>query len=164
MTKKKTYAGIPQALIPIESEVKNLLEMFEFYLTERQLGKSIDTLGETVRDMRHIIGRILIDHFLSLSTSEEKKFCKALASMLADRAAALPLEPEGDGDYCNYCISEILTPFEYAEDIKETHHDDPILQKILSLDIPILRPFDYGLKARLKLIGTKKKRKTYGTI
>ena len=146
-------------LIPVGKEVGNLLEMFEFYLTERQLEKPIETLGEAVRDMRLILGRILIDHFLGLDAADEAKFCSALASMLADRAAAIPDSTEKDEDYADYCIGEILTCFEYAQEIKVSYPDDPVLQKILALDIPILRPFDYGLKERLKLVKAKKKKR-----
>ena len=159
--KEKSEKKLSAPLIPVESEVRNLLEMFEFFLTERQLGKPIEALGESVRDMRLIVGRILVDHFLGLTPSREAKFCSALAVMLADRAASLPVEPEDDGAYVDYCIGEILTTFQYAQEIKASYPDDPILQKILALDIPILRPFDYGLRGKLKLIATKKKKVKY---
>lgn len=148
-------------LQPVEKEVRNLLEMFEFFLTERQLGKPIDALGESVKDMRLIVGRLLVDHFLGLSTSQEEKFCAALAAMLADRAEALPLERGDDREYGKYCIGEILTVFEYAQEIKAAYPGDRILQKILALDIPILRPFDYGLRGKLKLIPIKKRKIKY---
>ena len=77
---KKSYK--PTA---INAEVKNLLEMFEFYLMERQLNKPIDILATAVRDIRIIIQRLLINHFLKLGPEEETKFCVALASMLANR-------------------------------------------------------------------------------
>lgn len=150
------------SLMPVEGEVKNLLDMFEFFLTERQFNKSIESMGETVRDMRHIIGRLLVDHFMGLGPEEESKFCSALASMLADRTTCLPNDEEGDKQYCDYCIGEILTSFEYAQELKENFPDDPVMQKILALDIPILRPLDYGLRGRFKLITSKKRRKMHG--
>jgi hypothetical protein len=148
-------------LRPAENEVRNLLEMFEFFLGERQLGKPIDALGEAVKDMRLIIGRILVDHFLSLPPAQEAKFTAALAAMLADRAATLPAERGDDRDYSDYCIGEILTTFEYAQEIKAAFPEDRILQKMMALDIPILRPFDYGLRGKLKLIPTKKRKIKY---
>lgn len=149
---------INSCLKPVESEVRNLLEMFEFFLTERQLGKSIDKLNESVRDMRILIGRIVIDHFLNLTMAEESKFCEMLASMLADRAETLPMDGDRDKEYFAYCIGEIITSFEYAKEIKEHLSDDHLLQKMMALDIPILRPFDYGLKGKLKVIPTQKKK------
>ena len=83
MAKSKTEKKMSAMLRPAENDVKNLLDMFEFFLTERQLGKPIDELGESVRDMRLIIGRILVDHFLKLPPAQEAKFTTALASMLA---------------------------------------------------------------------------------
>lgn len=160
MSKAQTKDGhIAGALIPVKREVRNLLEMFEFFLTERHLGKSIDSLGEAVRDLRLIVGRLLVDHFLKLSAEEESEFCSALATMLADRAATLPSEDEKDREYYDYCIEEVLTSFEYAQEIKAAYPDDSVLQKILALDIPILRPFDYGLRGRLELVRQAKKRR-----
>lgn len=151
-----------EALLPVEGEVRHLLDMFEFFLTERYLGKPIDSLGETVRDMRIIIGRILVDHFLGLDSDDEEKFCQALAEMLTDRSSNLPVEGGVEPAYQEYCIGEILTSFEYAQEIKESYPDDTVLQKILALDIPILRPFDYGLQSKLKVIYQQKKRRYHG--
>lgn len=151
-----------EPLKPVEIDVKSLLEMFEFFLTERHLCKSIEALGRCIRDMRIIIGRVVVDHFLRLSTAEEERFIEALATMLADRSAALPFDDDDGGKYYDYCIEQILLGFEYAQEIKESYSDDPVLQKILSLDIPILRPFDYGLKGKLKLVNQKKKKRVYG--
>ncbi len=150
--------AIHAALKPVQSEVKNLLTMFDFFLTQRQLGKPIESLNEAVRDMRLIIGRILIDHFLGLTLEEGDKFCKALATMLADRCEELPEEKEIEGEYCQYCMGEVLTVFEYAMEIKKEFADDPILQKMLALDIPILRPFDYGLRGTFKVVEAHKRR------
>lgn len=161
MIREKTEKKLSTSLLPVEKEVTNLLEMFEFFLTERQLGKPIDALGESVKDMRLIVGRLLVDHFLGLPPKQEEKFCAALAAMLADRAESLPAERGDDGEYCRYCIGEILTAFEYAQEIKAAYPGDRVLQKILALDIPILRPFDYGLRGKLKLIPIRKKKIKY---
>ena len=158
---KKKNNSMDVVLKPAKKDIENLLEMFEFFLTERQLDKSIEALGESVRDMRLIIGRLLVDHFLPLNAKTESKFCSALASMLADRAAALPSEVD-DQEYIDYCIAEILTAFEYAEEIKLAYQDDPVLQKMLAMDIPVLRPFDYGIRGRMKLVNVDKRRKIHG--
>lgn len=162
MAKENAGKKLAPPLQPAEREVRNLLEMFEFFLTERQLGKPIEALGEAVRDLRLIIGRLLADHFMGLSSRQGEKFCTALAAMLADRAEALPAERGDDRRYSDYCIGEILTAFEYAEEIKEAYPRDRIQQKILAQGIPILRPFDYGLRGKLKLVPTRKKKIRYG--
>jgi hypothetical protein len=147
------------ALRPVQSEVKNLLTMFDFFLSQRQLGKPIEALGEAVRDMRLIIGRLLIDHFLGLGLEDSDNFCKALATMLVDRCEQVEEDGDAEAEYCNYCVSEVLTVFEYATEIKKEFSGDPILQKMLALDIPILRPFDYGLRGTFKVIEAQKKKK-----
>lgn len=152
---------INSELLPVEDEIKNLLDMFEFFLTERHLVKPIETLGESVKDMRLIISRILIDHFMGLSTENEIEFCSALAEALASRAATLPFNEEEDRKYFDYCIGEILTGFEYAQEVKSIFPDDHVMQKILALDIPILRPFDYALRGKFKIVESKKKKSFY---
>ena len=107
--------------------------------------------------MRLIIGRLLIDHFLGLPLDDGDKFCKAIATMLIDRCELIP-DDKMENDYCSYCVGEVLTVFEYAMEIKKELSDDPILQKMLALDIPILRPFDYGLRGTFKVIESHKKR------
>lgn len=163
MPQRKAERKTSPALVPAEKDVSGLLEMFEFFLAERQLGKPIGALGESVRDLRLIVGRLLIDHFLNLSAPQEEPFCRALASMLADRAAALPSEDAGGQSYTDYCIGEIITPFEHAREIKRAHPRDRIRQKIFALDIPILRPFDYGLRGRLALVPSRKRKIRHGS-
>ena len=144
-----------------KTEIKNLITMFDFFMSQRQLGKPIETLSESVRDMRLILGRLLVDHFLGLTDDEGERFTTSLAEMLADCCEGIPDRDDDDEEYCNYCIEEMITPFEYAREIKREFSDDPVLQKMLSLDIPILRPFDYGLRGTLKVVEAHKKRKVH---
>jgi hypothetical protein len=147
----------------INNEVKNLLEMFEFYLTERQLGKSVDVLASAVRDLRIIIQRLLLDYFINLSPDEESRFCTALASLLASRSTKLPKVTDEDKKYFDYCIGEILTCFQWAQEIKSEFPDDYPTQKTLLLDIPLLRPFDYGIRSKIMVVKPKRlKRKGRG--
>jgi len=146
----------------VEKDVSSLLDMLEFYLTERQLKKPIGVLGDAVRDMRLIVGRIIVDYFLKLSLEDEDKFCSDLADMLVDRSSTVPVENEGDRTYHDYCTGEILTAFEYAMEIKKTYPEDHVLQKMLALDIPILRPFDYGLQDKFQVIPAGKFKKFHG--
>lgn len=146
---------------PVRNEIKNLITMFEFFMTQRELGKPVNVLAESVRDMRVIIGRLLEEHFMNLTPTAGERFCKSLVTLLADAAVALLEEGEGDDDYIRYCIGEILTPFEYAKEIKKRYAEDPLLQKMLSTDIPVLRPFDYGIRGKLRVITPQKKRRVH---
>lgn len=140
----------------INNEVKNLLEMFEFYLTERQLGKPVDALAAAVRDLRIIIQRLLLDYFINLTPDEESRFCTALASLLAARSTRLPNVTDEDKKYIDYCISEILTCFQWAQEIKSEFPDDYPIQKTMLLDIPLLRPFDYGIRSKIMVVRPKR--------
>lgn len=150
-----------EVLAPVQAEIKNLLSMFDFFMSQRELGKSIEELNECVRDMRLIIGRLLMDHFIGLQRQAGERFCKAVAEMLTDHCADAAQKSPDNEKYCNYCVGEILTCFEYAMEIKREFADDPIFQKMLALDIPILRPFDYGLRGSFKIIGPQKNKKMH---
>lgn len=147
-----------KSLEPVKKEISNLLEMFEFFLTERQLGRPVDKLGDCVRDLRIILGRLLLDHFMEIPKKTDREFCSNLATMLAERAGTLPTEKADGVQYIKYCISEIIACFELASEIKTQYKNDAVFQKILALDIPILRPFDYGLRAKLSVVKGKKKK------
>ncbi len=151
----KRGIDIPTATA-INNEVKNLLEMFEFYLTERQLGKAVEDLAIAVRDMRIIIQRLLLDYFINLSPDEESRFCTALASLLASRSIKIPNAAKEDRKYFDYCIGEILTCFQWAQEIKAQFPEDNQTQRTLLLDIPILRPFDYGRRSKIRIVKHKK--------
>lgn len=144
----------------INGEVKNLLEMFEFFLTERQLGKPIGVLGDAIHDLRIIVQRLLTDHFLKLPAEDEGRFCSTLATLLAERCARLPSVTEADRKYFDYLIGEILTCFEWAQEIKAECPDDPATQRILAIDIPLLRPFDYGVRSKIKMVRPPRKKKS----
>lgn len=148
-----------KVLGPVEEEVYNLLDMFEFFLVERQLRKPIEVLADSVRDLRIIIQQILMEHFQFIPFKDAEPFMKALAQALAKRSAHIPTDGSGDRKYVDYCIGEIITAFEWAAEIKREFPDDEISQKILSLDIPVLRPFDYGLRSKIRLVRAPKKKR-----
>ncbi len=152
--KKKT-----EKMTAVNGEVKNLMEMFEFYLMERQLDKPIETLGVALRDIRIIMQRILLQHFIHLPPEEESRFCLALAKMLASRCAELPNVTSKDREYFDYCIGEVLGCFEWAQEIKAEYPDDKVVQETFILDIPLLRPFDYGLRKKMHDVNNKPKPK-----
>ena len=153
-TKKKT-----EKQTAVNGDVKNLMEMFEFYLMERQLDKPIETLAAAIRDTRIIVQRVLLYHFIHLPAEEESRFCIALARMLAKRCTKLPDVTAEDRLYFDYCISEILSCFEWAQEIKAEYPDDKVTQETFILDIPLMRPFDYGLRNKMREIRPKKKQK-----
>ena len=138
-------------LLSTEGEVKSLLNTFEIFLLERDSGQPVKLLNNIVSDMRVIVGRLVTEHFLHIGAEREPNFCAMLATLLSERAAALP-DLENEDDYVEYCVNEILAGFEYAQEIKATYPGDLIMQRILAVDIPILRPFDYGVRKHIRLV------------
>ena len=142
----------------IKPEIKNSLELFEFFLTERSLKKPIDDLAQIVRDMRIVMQRLL-NFFLMLSPEHEVELTTLLANQLVDVCDRVPRDGKQDEEYQRYCIEQILVPFEWATEIKLAYADSPEMQRMLAADIPILRPFDYGLQGKMAILQPKAKQR-----
>jgi len=150
---------LPKILGQEASGVYNLLDMFEFFLVERQLGKPIDDLAEAVRDLRIIIQRLLLEYVMKLTPAKAEKFASTLAVVLAKRSDSIPAQSREDKKYAKYCIGEIITAFEWSVEIKREFPRDAEAQRILALDIPVLRPFDYGLRKKIRLVKPPKRKR-----
>lgn len=150
---------LPKILSQEAAGIYNLLDMFEFFLVERQLGKPIDDLAEAVRDLRIIIQRLLLEYVMQLTTGKTDRFAQALAAALAKRVATIPGQKAEDKKYAKYCIGEIITAFEWAVEIKKQFPRDAEAQRILALDIPVLRPFDYGLRTKIRLVKAPRRKR-----
>lgn len=156
---KRSKEKLPKILGQESSGIYNLLDMFEFFLVERQLGKPIDDLAEAVRDLRIIIQRLLMEYVMKLTPAKADKFAATLAVVLAKRAAGIPAQSREDKKYTKYCIGEVITAFEWSVEIKREFPRDAEAQRILALDIPVLRPFDYGLRTKIRLVKPPKRKR-----
>jgi hypothetical protein len=136
---------------PVAAEYKNLLSEFELFLTQRRIGRPVSELQTTVQNMRILIGKIITRHFVSLPPQEELEFTEILTDGLTGICQDLSKGDKSELKYYDYCIAEILLCFEWAQQIK-AEAGDLVTQKIMLQDIPILRPFDYGLRAQFRVI------------
>jgi len=96
---------------------------------------------------------------IKLTPSKADKFATKLAVVLAKRADSIPAQSREDRKYAKYCIGEIITVFEWSVEIKRQFPRDAEAQRILALDIPVLRPFDYGLRTKIRLVKPPKRRR-----
>lgn len=129
-------------------EMQKIVETVCRYFEARLRKEAISLLNETVRNMRIILQGVLTDHYLELPLPKAREFRFALSDQLSsiceDIRNQYPCSTH-DENHHRYCVKEILSCFEWAEQIKSEIPDDPITQRVLALDIPILRPFDYGI-------------------
>lgn len=132
-----------------QSEMIRVVEAVRRYFEVRLQREMIATLNETIRNLRILLQEILIDHYLVLPLPKAKEFRFALGDQLSNVCEELRQSGNGtkeDDHHHRHCTKEILACFEWAEQIRAEIPDDPVTQKVLALDIPILRPFDYGLE------------------
>ena len=112
-------------------------------MEERHRKQPVSHLNTIIRGLRVSVQNLLLNHFLHLALEESERFCNALHDQLL---GACGEAKDSDHEYHQYCVKAVMTTFEWAHQIKLEIHDDPVTQRILIIDIPILRPFDYGLK------------------
>lgn len=127
-------------------EVDRIVEHVRRYWRSRLDEGDMAVLSETIRQLRVILQETLTGSFLSLTLSKAREFRFALSDELFNAGNDLKGQcAQNDHNHHRYCIQEILACFEWAEQIKEEIPDDVLTQRILAVDIPILRPFDYNL-------------------
>lgn len=136
---------------PIPQEITRFMETFELFVTQRKLNKPVIELHQTLHELRMQLINIISKNFLTIPAEDEPKFCRNLADELAKICKEFP-QDEQDRDYYDYCIAEILLCFEWVQQIKQECAGDLITQKVMLQDLPILRPFDYGLRGQMRLV------------
>lgn len=136
---------------PLPQEMVRFLETFELFITQRKLNKPVVELHQTLHELRMQLIGIITRNFLTIPSEDEANFCRLLADQLARICKEFP-QDEQDRDYYDYCIAEILLCFEWVQQIKQECAGDLITQKVMLQDLPILRPFDYGLRGQMRLV------------
>lgn len=139
---------------PLPQEIMRFLETFELFITQRKLNKPVTELHLTLHEMRMQLISIITKNFLTIPSEDEANFCRFLADHLAKVCKEFP-QDEQDRDYYDYCIAEILLCFEWVQQIKQECSGDLITQKVMLQDLPILRPFDYGLRGQMRLVSAR---------
>ncbi len=139
---------------PLPQEITRFLETFELFITQRKLTKPVTELHQTLHELRMQLIGIITKNFLTIPAEDEANFCRDLADKLTQVCKEFP-QDEQDRDYYDYCIAEILLCFEWVQQIKQECTGDLITQKVMLQDLPILRPFDYGLRGQMKLVATR---------
>lgn len=129
------------------------------YFICRLQRESLNLLSEIIRDLRVSLQQIVTNYFFHLSQEKGRQFQTSLADQLNGVCDGFREQcGEDDHKHHKYCMCEVMACFEWAEQIKSEVPDDPITQKVLAVDIPILRPFDYGFGKAKPVTRPSKKR------
>ncbi len=129
---------------PIQQDIAQIVGLVRRYFQDRLTHESIASLSLVIHDLRIVLQRVLIDYYLHLPLDEERRFRGALSDQLIGGINQVYAGRDSeDREHRQYCLQEILACFEWAEQIKNEVPDDSVTQKILAIDIPILRPFRY---------------------
>lgn len=133
---------------PQKREMQKIVTGVRRYLELRLERESIERLNEIIRELRIVLQQVMTDSFLSLPLDKAREFRVSLGNELSGLCKEMNGRskiPE-DADHHHYCVREVMACFEWAEQIKEEVPQDTLTQRVLMVDIPILRPFNYGFK------------------
>lgn len=137
---------------PIQQDIAQIVGLVRRYFQDRMNHEPIPSLNLMIHDLRIVLQRVVSDYYLHLPLDEERRFRGALSDQLVSGINQLYVGKDSqDKEHRQYCVREILSCFEWASQIKNEVPDDPVTQKILVVDIPILRPFDYGFNSTTPL-------------
>lgn len=144
---------------PIQEEMQRVTGLVRRYFICRMQRESINLMSEIIRDLRVSIQHVVTNYFFHLPQEKGRQFQTSLADQLNGICEGFREQcGEDDHKHHKYCMREVMACFEWAEQIKAEVPDDPITQKVLAVDIPILRPFDYGLGKAKPVARPSKKR------
>lgn len=142
---------------PIHQEIRKVLDLVGNYFDHRLQKQPLQTLNLAVHDLRIVLHRVIMDRFLPLPLHQAREFRAALVDQLmgvCGQYHAKCGDPE-EKEHCHVFVKQIALSFELAEQIMEEIPHDPVTQRILAVDIPILRPFDYGIGTAGKIAQQK---------
>ena len=139
---------------PAHHEMLKVTVLVGRYFDHRLQKQPLQVLNVLVHDLRILLHQMILDHFLPLPLEQAREFRSALVDRLMGVYGQY--QPKynrvEDKEHCHYLIKQIILSFELAEQIMEEIPHDPITQRILAVDIPILRPFDYGIGVASKVV------------
>lgn len=132
---------------PIQEEMQQVVALVHRYFEHRIRKEKLDALSGIIHDLRVLLQQVVTNFFFHLPAEKAHQFRTTLADRLMGVCGSFHNRCSKEEEHHHrYCVREIMACFEWAEQIKKEIPDDPITQKVLAIDIPILRPFDYGLK------------------
>jgi len=139
---------------PVHREIRGVLVLVGKYFDNRLQKQPLQVLNIMVHDLRIALHQMILDHFLPLPLDQAREFRSALVDQLMGVYGQYQSKcsKAEDKEHCHYLIKQIVLSFELAEQIMEEIPHDPITQRILAVDIPILRPFDYGVGVASKVV------------
>lgn len=130
----------------IHPEMERVVAQVRGYWRSRLNGEEVTALSESIRQLRVLLQETLTGAFLALTLPKAREFRFALSDELTNACNEFKNQCQPDDhQHHAYCVKEIVACFEWAEQIKAEIPDDILTQRILAVDIPILRPFDYGV-------------------
>lgn len=133
-----------------QASLDGLIDAVALLLTQVRMGEGLGLLQRTVKDIRCRLGKLLHDSVSANSVEHLAAIEKVLADRLAEcRKLSVHSPSEELNEHIDYCLREIMVCFELARQICAEHNEVETRQQLLD-DIPILRPFDYGLECVAK--------------
>lgn len=138
-----------ERIIP-KSDLEHLGDLLSYFILQRERARPVPSLKRTIRDLRMLLFRIIINYYLPLSPLKDEQFFDELAEFLTGIQDEM-CEEGVDLKYCDYCIDKILSSFEYAGKIKYGTRAK-LTKKELASNLAILSHFSLNLRPLIRLV------------
>lgn len=130
----------------MSSKLTEVADALLLLFTQHTRHEPIPQRNQTVRQLRMITTQLLQDaagHGISAMQELREAMGKELHDM--SRIGRARCGSPAEEEHLAYCLREIQLAFEMAEQIIAEYPTEPEIAKILIHDLPIFRPFDYGM-------------------
>jgi hypothetical protein len=127
------------------SNLHNLFDAVSLLLTQYRLHVALLDRQRTIRQVRSLIAAAIHD-FLESAPKDLRALRETISAGLAKQEKSASRQDAMHEEYIKYCLREIALAFELADQIYSEFRHKPEVAKTLISDLPILRPFDYGIR------------------
>ncbi len=126
-------------------DMQPLLDATALLITQSRLNTPLEDRQQTLRHLRKLIAQTILDIFQKRIAidSIRDSLERGLSRVRRDCLSGITAEQI---DYAEYCLREIRIAFELAVQVMEEYRNDETVAQIMLRDLPIFRPFDYGVQ------------------
>lgn len=129
------------------TQLQKLFDAVALLLSQFRLEIALLDRQRTIRHIRAVISS-LIQEFVAHEPNDLQLLRSQITNGLDRVHAESPATHPEHEEYMTYCLREVTLAFELADQIYTEYKTQPAVALALIQDLPILRPFDYGTRAK----------------
>ena len=101
-----------------QKELEWLEDLISYLAYQRESRKPVCDLQRTLKDLKVLIRRIVINYYLPLNADDRRRFLEDVSSFLREIHARM-LEDDFDKAFCEYLLEQVQNAFGDVDGIRE---------------------------------------------